>query len=203
MRTGRGESDPRLRKAFALCRGLSALDVARREGLELKQRGSSWWCRCPLHAEKTASFRISNDLWHCFGCKAGGDALGLYAALHRLDRAEAALELAGLAPSMPHRVPRPLPPRRPAFLAEADADGFTWDRLCRIRARAAEDLGELEEKARADALGEAAADPAAERFWRALAVRAEADQRLDGLHQAETMWNDAAEAAARAKWRRG
>lgn len=32
---------------------------------------------CPLHAEKTPSFTFTDELWHCFGCGAGGNAYQL------------------------------------------------------------------------------------------------------------------------------
>ncbi len=45
------------------------------ERTPLKQRGRDFWCCCPLHNEKTPSFKIdpASQLWHCFGCGEGGD----------------------------------------------------------------------------------------------------------------------------------
>ncbi len=44
----------------------------------VKQKGRDFWCCCPLHDEKTPSFKIdpATQLWHCFGCGEGGDVFG-------------------------------------------------------------------------------------------------------------------------------
>src|SRR4030065_355725 len=46
-------------------------------GVKLKKTGKSYKGLCPFHAEKTPSFTItpSKNLWHCFGCGQGGDAI--------------------------------------------------------------------------------------------------------------------------------
>ena len=43
------------------------------ERTPVKQRGRDFWCCCPLHNEKTPSFKIDPvlQLWHCFGCGEG------------------------------------------------------------------------------------------------------------------------------------
>ena len=40
------------------------------ERTPVKQKGRDFWCCCPLHQEKTPSFKIdpATQLWHCFGC---------------------------------------------------------------------------------------------------------------------------------------
>ena len=45
--------------------------------IPLKKSGSSFKAPCPFHNEKTPSFTVngSKGLYHCFGCKAGGDAI--------------------------------------------------------------------------------------------------------------------------------
>ncbi len=44
-------------------------------GRQLKGRGKSLWMLCPLHEEKTPSFKVDSNkqTWHCFGCNTGGD----------------------------------------------------------------------------------------------------------------------------------
>lgn len=43
----------------------------------LKGRGNSYTACCPFHSEKTPSFHVSRDkqMYHCFGCGAGGNVL--------------------------------------------------------------------------------------------------------------------------------
>jgi len=47
------------------------------EFLPLKKKGRNWTCLCPFHHEKTPSFSVSQDkqIFHCFGCGAGGNVL--------------------------------------------------------------------------------------------------------------------------------
>jgi len=51
---------------------------------------------CPFHAEKTPSFHVDPDkgLWHCFGCKAGGDVFRFVELIMGLSFPEAAQWLA-------------------------------------------------------------------------------------------------------------
>jgi DNA primase len=48
------------------------------ETVVLQRRAREFWGRCPFHEEKTASFKVDprSQLYHCFGCHAGGDAYG-------------------------------------------------------------------------------------------------------------------------------
>ncbi|MDZ4063130.1 MAG: CHC2 zinc finger domain-containing protein, partial [Coriobacteriia bacterium] len=48
------------------------------ESIVLKQKGRLYWGLCPFHGEKTPSLKAdpATQLWHCFGCGAGGDAIG-------------------------------------------------------------------------------------------------------------------------------
>ncbi len=45
--------------------------------VSLTQRGNSFVGKCPFHDEKTPSFNVndSKGLYHCFGCKAGGNVI--------------------------------------------------------------------------------------------------------------------------------
>ncbi|MFW6132223.1 MAG: CHC2 zinc finger domain-containing protein [Candidatus Aminicenantaceae bacterium] len=45
----------------------------------LKKKEKSYWGLCPFHIEKTPSFTVDKErqLYHCFGCGAGGDVFTL------------------------------------------------------------------------------------------------------------------------------
>lgn len=65
----------------------------------VKQRGHDFWCCCPLHNEKTPSFKIDpvKQLWHCFGCGEGGDVFAFIMKTEDLSFPEAVRKLADRA----------------------------------------------------------------------------------------------------------
>ena len=69
------------------------------ERTPVKQRGRDFWCCCPLHNEKTPSFKIDPDLqnWHCFGCGKSGDVFGYLMESEHLEFPEAVRALADRA----------------------------------------------------------------------------------------------------------
>ncbi|SDN43104.1 DNA primase [Alkalicoccus daliensis] len=58
----------------AVRRELDVVDVIS-EYIQLKKQGRNFTGLCPFHGEKTPSFSVSQDkqLYHCFGCGAGGN----------------------------------------------------------------------------------------------------------------------------------
>ena len=55
--------------------------------VQLKRSGRNWFGRCPFHDEKTPSFSVSSDkqIYHCFGCGAGGNVINFIMEHERLD----------------------------------------------------------------------------------------------------------------------
>ncbi len=64
--------------------------------LELKKNGANYKARCPFHDEKSASFIVSpaKNIYHCFGCGAGGDAIKFVMEYEKLGYVEAIEKLA-------------------------------------------------------------------------------------------------------------
>lgn len=62
----------------------------------LKKRGRNYLGLCPFHSEKTPSFTVSPDkqIFYCFGCGEGGDAISFLMKMNRLTFPEAVRELA-------------------------------------------------------------------------------------------------------------
>ncbi len=62
----------------------------------LKPAGKNYKARCPFHPDDTPSLMVSPEkgLWHCFGCGAGGDAIGFLMRIERLSFQEAVARLA-------------------------------------------------------------------------------------------------------------
>ena len=64
--------------------------------VQLKKAGKDFVGLCPFHGEKTPSFTVSQDkqVFHCFGCKQGGDVFAFWMAYHSLSFPEALRDLA-------------------------------------------------------------------------------------------------------------
>ncbi|MFV0455080.1 MAG: DNA primase [Pseudomonas sp.] len=64
--------------------------------IQLKKAGKNYTARCPFHQEKTPSFSVSPDkqFYYCFGCGAGGNALGFVMDHDNLDFPQAVEDLA-------------------------------------------------------------------------------------------------------------
>ena len=72
--------------------------------LTLKKSGhDSLTGLCPFHQEKTGSFSVSpsKQVFYCFGCGKGGDAITFLRELEHLSYVEAIERLAGVAGRQP------------------------------------------------------------------------------------------------------
>ena len=54
---------------------------------QLRRRGSTFKCNCPFHQEKTPSFTVNEarQIFHCFGCGAGGDVFRFVMEYEKVD----------------------------------------------------------------------------------------------------------------------
>lgn len=66
--------------------------------LEIKKSGANFKACCPFHGEKTPSFVISptKQIYHCFGCGVGGDAIKFVMEYEKLAYPEAIEKLASM-----------------------------------------------------------------------------------------------------------
>ena len=64
--------------------------------LPLKKSGANFVCVCPFHDDKNPSMSPSRGIFHCFSCKAGGDAIKFVMDYEKLSYPEAVEKIAGL-----------------------------------------------------------------------------------------------------------
>ncbi|MBW4431854.1 MAG: DNA primase [Pelatocladus maniniholoensis HA4357-MV3] len=66
------------------------------EHVVLRRRGKDFVGLCPFHDEKSPSFTVSptKQMYYCFGCQAGGNAIKFLMDLHKHSFAEVVLDLA-------------------------------------------------------------------------------------------------------------
>jgi len=66
--------------------------------VELKKAGANYKANCPFHGERTPSFVVSpsKQIYHCFGCGVGGDAIKFVMELEKLTYPEAIEKLASM-----------------------------------------------------------------------------------------------------------
>lgn len=99
--------------------------------VQMKKAGKNYTACCPFHKEKTPSFSVSPDkqFYYCFGCGAGGNALGFIMDHDNLDFRQAVEELAKAAgmeipreeSGRPHKPRQPTDsPLYPLLTAAAD-----------------------------------------------------------------------------------
>ena len=66
--------------------------------IPLKKSGGNYTACCPFHNEATASFMVSpaKQIYHCFGCGAGGDSITFVRELQKVGYIEAVKEIANI-----------------------------------------------------------------------------------------------------------
>ena len=69
------------------------------EYVQLTKRGRNWFGLCPFHGESTPSFSVTSDkqIFHCFGCGAGGNVITFLMDIENLSFQEALSKLGGRA----------------------------------------------------------------------------------------------------------
>jgi DNA primase len=74
---------------------ISLLDLVN-ENIVTRRNGNNHVGLCPFHQENTPSFSVDpeQNVFHCFGCQEGGDAIAYYQKLNNLDFLEAIDQLA-------------------------------------------------------------------------------------------------------------
>ncbi|MGM9987886.1 MAG: DNA primase [Bacillaceae bacterium] len=65
------------------------------EYVQLKKQGRNYFGLCPFHGEKSPSFSVSPDkqIYHCFGCGAGGNAISFLTKIEGISFIEAVKKL--------------------------------------------------------------------------------------------------------------
>lgn len=69
---------------------IDIVDVVEKYGLQINRHGKAL---CPFHEEKTPSFSIKGQHWHCFGCNEGGDVIDFISRIQCISIWEAAKRL--------------------------------------------------------------------------------------------------------------
>ncbi|WP_437215966.1 CHC2 zinc finger domain-containing protein [Pectobacterium sp. LFLA-215] len=89
--------------------GVSLVEVVRGQGRKVVKRGKDFVVLCPFHQEKTPSCVISpeKNLYHCFGCDAGGSVLDWVMKTEGLSLPHAVDKLRGELGSVPAAAPLP------------------------------------------------------------------------------------------------
>ncbi|NHB98727.1 CHC2 zinc finger domain-containing protein [Photorhabdus stackebrandtii] len=101
---------------------VSLVAVVEQQGRQLFKRGKDYVLLCPFHEEKTPSMVISpaKNLYHCFGCDAGGSVLDWVMKTKGLSLRRAVEQLRGILGDNPSVAPL-VQPDEPAMLADDDA----------------------------------------------------------------------------------
>ena len=107
-------------------RAVTMRQVVEYYGLTINRAG---FVNCPFHRERTASMRIYDDNYHCYGCEASGDVITFVRNMDGLGFIEACEKL-NTAFSLGLPIGEKISPR-----AEREAGRRAWQRRKEIQAR--------------------------------------------------------------------
>ncbi|MBY4676058.1 DNA primase [Marinobacterium arenosum] len=124
---------------------VNIIDVLDGRVSKLKRTGKNYSGLCPFHKEKTPSFTANPEkqFYYCFGCGAGGNALGFLMEYDRLDFPDAIEELAKMVGmEVPRETSSPQQQQRDQQLKDIyalleDASQYYCDQLRQHPARSA------------------------------------------------------------------
>lgn len=121
----------RMRDYQELNSRLDIKQVAADYGLHVNRHG---FANCPFHREKTASLKLYNDSFFCFGCEKGGDTIALVAGIRGISQSEAYDELnnryaIGIVTQQPLHPRRKVSPQWESWKQHA-LDAVAW--YCRL-----------------------------------------------------------------------
>ena len=79
----------------AVKQGVDLVALIKSRGIELTKKGKGYVALCPFHTEETPSFSVNpaKNLWQCFGCNTGGDAIRLVELFDKVSFPEAVEKL--------------------------------------------------------------------------------------------------------------
>lgn len=111
----------------AVKRSCDLKEVIESYGIKLRKKGANYVGLCPFHEEKTPSFTVNpkTNLYHCFGCNAGGDVIGFITKQEGIGFREAFERLSGSGKKgknpQPKKAPSSFSPRTNQPVAETAA----------------------------------------------------------------------------------
>jgi len=102
----------------AVKQGVDMVALIKSRGIELKKNGKGYVGLCPFHAEATPSFSVNpaQNLWQCFGCSTGGDAIRFVELFDKRSFPDAVAKLSGTVPMLQAAKPAPPADKEPAAL---------------------------------------------------------------------------------------
>ena len=84
-------------KIEAIKQGVDLVALIESKGIPLKKNGKGYKGLCPFHNDTNPSLSVnpSTNLWNCFGCGAGGDAIRFVELYDKIDFPQAVSQLSG------------------------------------------------------------------------------------------------------------